>query len=85
MHDVSICKAHAQCASPCWTGLHMQHCISALPSHCTDCVQELLPFTRDVLGRPLIMLAKNPTVRQSAHHLCMLRQCSCNSKSCMWV
>ena len=50
---------------------HMPHCTSALPNHCTNCVQELLPFTRDVLGRPLIMLAKNPTVRQSAHPSCM--------------
>lgn len=66
---------HVQCRSklvlsvlhPVAPATHTPHCITALPNLCTNCVQELLPFTRDVLGRPLIMLAKNPTVRQSAH------------------
>lgn len=67
----AMCDKNQSSCSGRFVLLDLPHRISALPNHCTICVQELLPFTRDVLGRPLIMLAKNPTVRQSAHHLCM--------------
>ena len=53
------------CTACEWSAQWPWHLQQLHPAH----VQEVVPFIRDHMGHPLIMLAKNPTVRQSARLL----------------